>query len=233
MNFKRTPYLLLFVLLAGAGVGTASALVTITLAGDVTITGDTTLQGDLGFSDDTKTITFPTTTLPNSPMIEMFSGGTSNAERTVIAHSPGFPDWGLKYRDVGDEFVFSSTQEQVTIGMANGDVEVNGDVAINGDLSVGGTNKLLFGKCTVSIGALNPDQVTLRQCGNVPGADINDEAIAIVKSSTGNANCLQLTGPDFSDFSPPTDLFFAIRNECGSDSVAQDVVVVYILFDVP
>jgi hypothetical protein len=43
--------LILFVILGAVGVGTASALMTITLAGDVTITGDTTLQGDLTCTD--------------------------------------------------------------------------------------------------------------------------------------------------------------------------------------
>jgi len=43
----KTPILVLFIVLISVGVGTASALVTITLAGNVIITGDTTLQGDL------------------------------------------------------------------------------------------------------------------------------------------------------------------------------------------
>ena len=39
-QLTRTPYLVLFIVLITAGVGTASALITITLSGDVVITGD-------------------------------------------------------------------------------------------------------------------------------------------------------------------------------------------------
>ena len=46
-QLTKTPYLVLFIVLITIGVGTASALITITLDGDVIITGDTELQGDL------------------------------------------------------------------------------------------------------------------------------------------------------------------------------------------
>ena len=46
-RFTKTPYFVLFVLLAAAGVGTAAALGTITLAGDVHITGNIDIDGDL------------------------------------------------------------------------------------------------------------------------------------------------------------------------------------------
>ncbi len=46
-QLTKTPYLVLFIVLISIGVGTASALITITLSGNVVITGDTTLQGDL------------------------------------------------------------------------------------------------------------------------------------------------------------------------------------------
>ncbi len=46
-QLTKTPYLVLFIVLITVGVGTASALITITLAGNVVITGDLTLQEDL------------------------------------------------------------------------------------------------------------------------------------------------------------------------------------------
>jgi hypothetical protein len=53
-RFTKTPYLVLFVILAGAGIGTVYAgivLPTITLSGNVDVTGDTTLQGQLTCTD--------------------------------------------------------------------------------------------------------------------------------------------------------------------------------------
>jgi hypothetical protein len=41
-------------------------------------------------------------------MIEMFASGTANADRMVIAHSPGFQNWGLQYQDGSDRFNFLS-----------------------------------------------------------------------------------------------------------------------------
>jgi hypothetical protein len=54
-RFTKTPYLLLFVILAGAGIGTAYAgivLPTITLGGNVIVTGDTELEGKLVDTND-------------------------------------------------------------------------------------------------------------------------------------------------------------------------------------
>ena len=47
-QLTKTPYLVLFIVLISIGVGTASALITITLAGDVHVTGNTILDGTLG-----------------------------------------------------------------------------------------------------------------------------------------------------------------------------------------
>ncbi len=50
MDFKnrltKTPYLVLFIILISVGVGTASALITITLSGNVVITGDLDMTSD-------------------------------------------------------------------------------------------------------------------------------------------------------------------------------------------
>ena len=46
-QLTKTPYLVLFIVLITIGVGTASALITITLAGNVNITGDADIDGNL------------------------------------------------------------------------------------------------------------------------------------------------------------------------------------------
>ena len=51
-SLAKAPYLVLFIVLISIGVGTASALITITLSGDVHITGDTTLDGRLSVGTD-------------------------------------------------------------------------------------------------------------------------------------------------------------------------------------
>jgi len=57
-QFIKTPYLVLFIVLIAVGVGTASALITITLSGNVHVTGDTTMEGTLGVGTDTPDAAF-------------------------------------------------------------------------------------------------------------------------------------------------------------------------------
>ena len=46
-NLTKAPYLVLFVILISISVGTASALITITLAGNVHVTGDLDVDGEV------------------------------------------------------------------------------------------------------------------------------------------------------------------------------------------
>jgi len=46
-QLTRTPYLVLFIVLISIGVGTASALITITLAGNVLVTGNLDVEGQI------------------------------------------------------------------------------------------------------------------------------------------------------------------------------------------
>jgi hypothetical protein len=119
--------------------------------------------GDLLFNDPSETIVFPATAGANSPMIEMFSSGTANADRMVIAHSPPFPNYGLQYQDVGDRFNFlgggfpvltvNLSSHTVGIGGAtnpaatlevNGDAKVDSKMEVNGDLRIDAHRFLLY-----------------------------------------------------------------------------------------
>ena len=77
-------------------------------------------EGDVTLTDDMGTLTFPATSGTNTPMIQMFASGTLNANRMVIAHSPGFPDWGLQYMDLGNKFNFLNSGISVlTVDLSN------------------------------------------------------------------------------------------------------------------
>ncbi|TAE53189.1 MAG: hypothetical protein EAZ89_07665, partial [Bacteroidetes bacterium] len=110
------------------GIGDATPAATLTVGdGDkLQVNG---ADGDVIFNDDNATIRFPATALPNSPMMQMFSSGTSNADRMVISHSPAFPSWGLEYKDSTDvmymrsssgrKFAFELSSGHMGIGMDN------------------------------------------------------------------------------------------------------------------
>ncbi|MCK8522611.1 tail fiber domain-containing protein [Aquimarina sp. D1M17] len=77
----------------------------------------------------------------NSPAQYLFEGGTSNADKMVLAHSKRFKNWGLRYKDSNDSFHFDNggkavmsvllAGKRVGIGVENPthDLQVNGSVA--------------------------------------------------------------------------------------------------------
>ncbi len=86
-------------------------------ADGLTVFGDADLRNNLFFSEDQDGIVFPATTAGSTgPMITMFASGTANADRMVIQHSPGFPNYGLLYKDGTDEFVFRRDSNVLTLG---------------------------------------------------------------------------------------------------------------------
>ena len=88
-----------------------------------TFTGVNSFANSISLLDPTKTIIFPATGGANSPMMTMFSSGTVNADRMVIAHSLAYPTWGLQYQDVPDRFNFLSAGTPVLsiqLGYPNG-----------------------------------------------------------------------------------------------------------------
>jgi hypothetical protein len=79
--------------------------------------------GNILIPSPSQTIVFPATSGANSPMMAMFSSGTVNADRMVIAHSLNYPTWGLQYQDNPDRFNFLSAGTAVmsiNLGYPNG-----------------------------------------------------------------------------------------------------------------
>ncbi|MEZ4775813.1 MAG: tail fiber domain-containing protein [Bacteroidia bacterium] len=106
------------------GIGDASPLSTFTVGnGDKFQVSGT--DGDITFTDDDASIRFPATAAPNSPMIYMFASGTANADRMVIAHSPGFPTWGMEYKDTSDViFLRSNSARQFSFALSPGNMGI-------------------------------------------------------------------------------------------------------------
>ena len=112
-QLTKTPVLIFFILLGGIGVGTASALITITLAGDVIVTGDLTGSNDvtvgndlyLGDSEGTHDIRF-------------FEDGNPNGER-------------FQWDDGNDQFEFSDDAAVFGDFQVQGQADVRGAPIIN------------------------------------------------------------------------------------------------------
>ena len=77
--------------------------------------------GSMSFNDTDAVITFPAVTGTPGPMINMFASGVSNADRMVIGHSPTYPNYGLLYSDVTDNWHFvSNGNRTITINPVSG-----------------------------------------------------------------------------------------------------------------
>lgn len=115
-----------------SGLGTRNSGVSENLALTWDQSTNVTFYGNLNISTDQQSIQFPQVTGTPVPMIYMFDGGTSNADRMVIAHSPAFSTWGLEYEDSGDIFYFrSSSAQNVAIVLQTGFVGIGPNAASN------------------------------------------------------------------------------------------------------
>ncbi len=84
-----------------------------------------TKTGNLNISSDQSSIQFANPGTNPRPMIFMFSSGTSNPNRMVIAHSPANPNWGLQYNDVEDRFDFLRGGNSIfSVNLGNSTVKV-------------------------------------------------------------------------------------------------------------
>jgi len=89
------------------------------------VAGNETLAGNLTFTAGTQSIQFANPGTTPAPMMYMFSSGTTNTTRMVIAHSPSFPTWGLQYTDNGDQFDFlGAGTSRMSINLSNGNVGI-------------------------------------------------------------------------------------------------------------
>jgi len=89
-------------------------------------------------------IQFPPVSGAAGPMITMFSSGTTNADRMVIAHSPSFPTWGMQYQDSNDRLRFLAGGNQVMSIDLGTNFSTGGQVEIGtGAFTAGASNHRL------------------------------------------------------------------------------------------
>jgi hypothetical protein len=99
-------------------VGPSSAL-------QVAATGTTLTTGNFNFNNSTQSIQFANPSATPAPMIYMFSSGTTNTSRMVVAHSSAYPTWGLQYSDASDQFDFlGAGTSRMSINLSNGNVGI-------------------------------------------------------------------------------------------------------------
>jgi len=101
------------------GIGTSSP------SSRLHVVGDQLLDGNLTFATSAQSIQFANPTSTPAPMMYMFASGTINSNRMVIAHSPAYPNWGLQYTDLSDQFDFlASGVSKMSVNLSSGNVGI-------------------------------------------------------------------------------------------------------------
>lgn len=106
--------------------------------------------------------------------VTMFSSGTQNPDKMIIAHSPSYTDWGLRYHDTTDAFQFVNSGTTVLeVDLGSSDVNIDGDLNIEGEVRTAatGTAHLL----PIAYGTINSTGAILSGTGN----------FTVSKTSTG------------------------------------------------
>ena len=106
------------------GIGDSSPSATLTVGNGDKFQVES-IRGTMTFTDDSASIRFPPSAGLNTPMMYLFTSGSSNADRMVLGHSPSFPKWGLEYHDTSDVFYFrSATARKFAFELATGDLGI-------------------------------------------------------------------------------------------------------------
>lgn len=176
----------------GIGDSTPIAPLTVGSGDKFYVEGD----GDVFFTDDNSSITFPAATDRNAPMIYMFASGTTNDARMVLAHSPSYGGWGLRYRDVGDQFEFLGNSENVMtielgskqVGIGTEDPEISLHIAAGTDLELNGGGFLQTGATASTNIVMDNNEIQCRNNGAGETLYLNYEGGDIVLAGTRQGN---------------------------------------------
>ena len=157
-QLAKTPYLVLFIVLISVGVGTASALITITLSGNVIITDDLLVEGKTDVTGGAiishRNDGFNTANLiierPGGPTADnaqfVFSQRSNDKDLwlygfngTTFKNFVGFdfPNYKIIFPATSNTLVVDAANDKVGVGTTNptSELHVVGDVTIDGEIT--------------------------------------------------------------------------------------------------
>ncbi|MER3524122.1 MAG: hypothetical protein C4326_08665 [Ignavibacteria bacterium] len=117
-----------------------------------------TLTNTLGFTNGT------------TPLMYIYQSGTVNPRRTLLAHSPGFSNWGLAYNDLTDQMLFQqdSLNSVLSVGIGSKLIGIN-TAAPDGVLDVRGGTQGVYIQNSPNA---NTDDVVIKRPGPLSPVNI-------------------------------------------------------------
>lgn len=97
--------------------------------------------------------------------VTVYSSGTQNPNKMVIAHSPSYTDWGLRYYDTGDVFQFVNGGDTVMeVNLGGNSVTINNNLNVEGELRTPATGNANM--VPIAYGTVNSSGVIQSGTGN-------------------------------------------------------------------
>ena len=91
-----------------------------------------------------------------SSQVLLFGSGTTNPDKMIVQHSPGFPGWGIAYNDVSDDVEFrAGGTTNMAIDLATGNAITDGYVEINQTTSSPAPNRIYGNSMPIAYGSID------------------------------------------------------------------------------
>ena len=91
-----------------------------------------------------------------SAQVMIYGSGTTNADKMIAQHSPGFPGWGIGYADVGDDVLFmAGGTTNLSIDLATGNTTTEGYVEITQTTDSPAPNRIYGNTSPIAYGSID------------------------------------------------------------------------------
>jgi hypothetical protein len=91
----------------------------------------------------------------NSGSVMIYGSGSSNANKMIVQHSPGFPNWGIEYDDVQDKIGFLNNGfRQLSINLNDGTLQTYGHLGVFQTTTTPALNRIYGNSVPVAFGKI-------------------------------------------------------------------------------
>ncbi len=91
-----------------------------------------------------------------SGQVMIYGSGTTNADKMIAQHSPGFPGWGIGYSDVGDDVNFmAGGTTNLSVDLGTGNMTTDGNIEITQTTTNPSVNTIYGNSVPIAFGSID------------------------------------------------------------------------------